>query len=357
MSTSCCLTLAKRPRFSRIRMRAGFIAFCSNSSAQKAIARRSARARRFTLQGSSSSAKSTGAEVTFRRMICAFISEWAPPYKWNPWRFAGRTARSNRFVRLLLTVFIRSWKGRESAIPRPCRRPWVERRTVPTKHRRGSPMIYRDHTRRLVLDHAYIVSVPLSQSARFLGRCSKTTILFIFSVLLVLPAGSADDPGTLLKHNFESAKSALAAGNEIEAERHYNRTVALGLRPLANLSISESRFDEATRELDQALKSAPGDPDIGVDAAVAWFRAGEIQKARQLAQSVVAANPRHARAQTVLRRIYPYRADFDAAIRDLQTSVAIDEDFETSYFLGIAYLKAKLLPYPHQCFRHFQSTI
>src|SRR5258708_10585154 len=218
-------------------------------------------------------------------------------------------------------------------------------------------MIYRDHTRRLVLDHAYIVGVPLSQHARFLGRCSKATILFIFSVLLVLPAGSADDPGTLLKHNFESAKSALAAGNEIEAERHYNRTVALGLRQLANLSISESRFDEATGELDQALKSAPGDPDIGVDAAVAWFRAGEIQKARQLAQSVVAANPRHARAQNVLGRIDLYRGDFDAAIRDLQTSVAIDEDFETSYFLGVAYLQAKRFPDAQQWFKHLQDTM
>jgi len=228
---------------------------------------------------------------------------------------------------------------------------------VPIKHHCGSSVIYRNHTRTLVLDHPCVIGAPFSQRARFLGRCSKAAILFIFSVLLASPARSADDPGTLLKHNFESAKSALAAGNPFEAERHYNRTVALGLRQLASLSISESRFEEATRELDEALKFAPGDPDIGIDAAVAWFRAGDVHKAWQLAQSVVAGNPRHARAQNVLGRIDLYRGDFDAAIRDLQTSVALDEDFETSYFLGVTYLKAKRFPDAQQWFKHLQDTM
>src|SRR5436190_7190028 len=89
------------------------------------------------------------------------------------------------------------------------------------------------------------------------------------------------------------------------------------------------------------MKFAPGDPDITVDAAVACFRAGDAKKARQLAQSVVADYPRHARAQNVLGRIDLYRGDFEAAIRDLRASVALEEDFESSYFLGIAYLKSK----------------
>src|SRR4029077_12254529 len=143
-----------------------------------------------------------------------------------------------------------------------------------------------------------------------------------------------------LKRHFESAKSALAAGDLSEAERDYNQTIALGLRQGASLSVSETRFDQAARELDEALKFAPGDPDITVDAAIASFRAGDVKKARRLAQSVVAGNPRNARAQNVLGRIELYRGDFDAAIRDLQASVALEEDFETSYFLGIAYLKA-----------------
>ena len=157
--------------------------------------------------------------------------------------------------------------------------------------------------------------------------CSQAWFLLIFSGLFTATARPADDPATLLKRNFESAKSALSAGDLSEAERRYNQVIALGLRQLCNLSVSESRFDQAAREMDEALRLAPGDPDIGVDAAVAWFRAGDIKKARQLAQSVVADYPRHARAQNVLGRIDLYRGNFEAAIRDLQASVALDEDF------------------------------
>src|SRR5258708_12565619 len=116
----------------------------------------------------------------------------------------------------------------------------------------------------------------------------------------------ADDPALPLKRNFESAKSALASGDLPEAERRYNQTIALGLRQVANISVSESRFDEATRELDQALKFAPADPDIAVEAAVAWFRAGDLEKARQLAQAVVPVHPRYPPPQDVLAPIHLY---------------------------------------------------
>ena len=137
----------------------------------------------------------------------------------------------------------------------------------------------------------------------------------------------------------------------------FSDKVPLGLRQVANISVSESRFDEATRALDQALKFAPTDPDIGVEAAIAWFRAGDLGKARQLAQAVVAAHPRHARAQDVLGRIELYRGDFPASIHALQASIALNDDFETSYFLGLAYLKAKRLTDAQQWFQHVQGSI
>ena len=221
----------------------------------------------------------------------------------------------------------------------------------------GSYVIHRDFSRPLARDHSRALAAPFSYRIRFLRRCSTAAILFAASALLASLAYSADDPAALLKRNFESAKFALSAGNLSESERHYNQTIALGLRQLGNLSLSESNFDQAARELDEAMKFAPGDPDISVDAAVAWFRAGEVKKALQLAQSVVASYPRHARAQNVLGRIDLYRGDFDAAIRDLQASVALDEDFETSYFLGISYLNAKRLPDAQKWFQRLQLTL
>src|SRR5439155_899134 len=200
--------------------------------------------------------------------------------------------------------------------------------------------------------------VPVKSHSAFamLHRFSKAVLLFVFSAAFVTTR-PIDDPATQLKRNFESAKSALSAGDLSEAERRYNQVIALGLRQLGNLSASESRFDEATRELDEALKFAPGDPDITVDAAIAWFRAGEVQKARQLAQTVAHGNPRNARAQNVLGRIDLYRGDFPDAIGDLQAAIALDDDFETSYFLGIAYLRAKHFTDAQQWFKHLQDTM
>ena len=186
---------------------------------------------------------------------------------------------------------------------------------------------------------------------------SRCVLLFAFCTFFGAAIHSADDSGTLLKHTYESAKSALAAGDIVQAELGFKQTVALGLRQLGSLSIAESRYDEATHELDEALKVEPDNPDIATDAAIAWFHVGEIMKAQQLARSVVATNPRNARAQNVLGRIDLYRADFAAAITDLQAAVALDDDFETSYFLGIAYLKAKRTVDARQWFQHLQEKM
>jgi tetratricopeptide (TPR) repeat protein len=228
---------------------------------------------------------------------------------------------------------------------------------VPINLHSGAPLTHKNYSCPLTRRHG--TARPKLFSRRFpLPRCcSKAALLFVFSALFTATTRSADDPATLLKHNFESAKSALAAEDVSKAESRYNQTIALGLRQLANLSVSESRFDEATRELEEALKFAPDDPNIGVDAAVAWFRAGDVEKAHALAQSVVANYPRHARAQNVLGRIDLYRGDFAAAIRDLQTSVALDQDFETSYFLGVAYLKAKRFSDAQKWFQHLLDTM
>ena len=228
---------------------------------------------------------------------------------------------------------------------------------MPINLHSGVPLTHKNCSCPLLRGHGSFRPKLFSRTLLFPHYCSKAVLLFVFSALFAATIHPADDPGTLLKHNFESAKSALAAGNLPEAERYYDQTIALGLRQLANLSVSESRFDEATRELDQALKFALAEPDISVDAAVAWFRAGDVKKAHELAQSVVAQYPRHARAQNVLGRIDLYRGDFPAAIRDLQASIALDDDFETSYFLGIAYLKAKRFSDAQQWFQHLQDTM
>jgi len=186
---------------------------------------------------------------------------------------------------------------------------------------------------------------------------SRCVLLLAFCTFFGATTRPADDPGTLLKNTYESAKSALAAGDVSGAERDFKQTIALGLRQLGGLSVAEARYDEAARELDEALKVEPDNAELTTDAAIAWFHVGDVKKAQELARSVVATNPRNARAQNVLGRIDLYRADFPAAVIDLQAAVALDDDFETSYFLGIAYLKAKRSEDARQWFEHLQEKM
>ena len=173
-----------------------------------------------------------------------------------------------------------------------------------------------------------------------------------------LPASrAADNPAKALQAEFGAAKASLAAGDLAVAENHYIDTVTLGLRQLAQLSLSVGQTDQAAAYLDYALRLKPGDVETQVDAASAWFRKGEVGKAKALMKAVVAKQPSHARARGLVGRIYMFEGDADKAIQELKASVDLEGDFETSYFLGIAYLKAKKAAEASAWFHQLESAM
>jgi tetratricopeptide (TPR) repeat protein len=172
---------------------------------------------------------------------------------------------------------------------------------------------------------------------------------------LAMPA--PDNPATALQSEFQAAKTSLAAGDLSSAENHYIDTIALGLRQLAQLSLSLGETDQAAAYLDSALKLKPGDTETQVDASAVWFRKGDVSKAKALLKSVIAQEPRHARAHGLLGRIYVFEGDAGNAVQELKTSVELEDDFETSYFLGIAYLIAKKLPEASSWFLQLESKM
>lgn len=172
------------------------------------------------------------------------------------------------------------------------------------------------------------------------------------------PVTFADEgPAELLKRQFEAAKAALAANDLVQAENHYRQAIALGLRQLGNLSISEERFEQATLLLDDAAKLTPEDADLHVDAGIAWFRRGDTKKATGVIQAVLAAQPGNAHAHNVLGRIDLFNDDAEGAIQELKRAVALQDDFETSYFLGVALLKAKKVSEASAWFSQMQSVL
>jgi tetratricopeptide (TPR) repeat protein len=194
-------------------------------------------------------------------------------------------------------------------------------------------------------------TVPLSR------RLEAIVLVFALSVSLVRVTWASDNPGEALRKQFEAAKASLAAGNLGQAESGYRQTIALGLRQLGNLSISEEQFEQATHLLDEAVKLTPADADLQVEDGIAWFRKGDPQKATELVQAVLAVHPEDARAHNVLGRINLFKGDTEGSIKELKAAVALQDDFETSYFLGIAYLKAKKISEASAWFREVQSRM
>jgi len=191
-----------------------------------------------------------------------------------------------------------------------------------------------------------------------LNGCHLCVAAALALALLIVPAArAADGPGESLRRQFESAKASLASGDLGQAESSYRQAVALALRQLGNLSISEEQFEQATHLLDEAVKLTPDDADLQVEAGIAWFRKGDARKATELVQAVLGGHPDNGRAHNVLGRINLFKGNFDGAIEELKKAVALQGDFETSYFLGIAYLKAKKVSDASAWFSQVQSTM
>jgi tetratricopeptide (TPR) repeat protein len=193
--------------------------------------------------------------------------------------------------------------------------------------------------------------IPLS------GRLRGIVLGIALAGVFVPATLATDDPGEILRRQFESAKASLASGILDQAESDYRHTIALGLRQLGNLSISEDRFEQATHLLDEAVKLMPDDADLQVEAGIAWFRRGDPKKATELVEAVLAVHPDNARAHNVLGRIALFTGDAEASIEELKKAVALHGDFETSYFLGVAYLNAKKVPEASTWFSELQSNI
>ena len=190
----------------------------------------------------------------------------------------------------------------------------------------------------------------------FLNRVLAS--LAAIAVFLTVPCvRAAENPAKALQIQFEAAKASLTAGDLPSAENHYSEAITLGLRQVAQLSLSEGQLDQAASYLDSALKLRPDDAETQLDAAGVWFRKGEVSKAKELVKSVVASQPSNARALGLLGRIYVFEGDSDDAIQALKASVDLQDNFETAYFLGIAYLKGKKLDVGSAWFLQLESKM
>src|SRR5260370_4553415 len=244
--------------------------------------------------------------ATSLRSICVCISVWARLRRWNQWKCAGLTEKRTRGRISARTPFIRCGRAKAFGKRNRCRCPRKRRMEPPPGNREA-----------ILLN--MLVKQPLRENNRMARNAKRAGVgnsalavnpsgialltLLVLALMVFSVSGASENPAEALKQQFDAAKSSLSANDLAHAQSQYRLTVALGLRQLANLSISESQFEVATHYLAEALKFQPDDFQLQLDAAFAWFRRVDQEKAPRLIKAALASQPDDAHADNMLCRI------------------------------------------------------
>ena len=111
-------------------------------------------------------------------------------------------------------------------------------------------------------------------------------------------------PDYSMQQHYDSAVHFQSAGNTGQAKLEYRLFLADALHRLAKDRSQIGEYPRAVPLFDQALNLTPNDPVVALDYAEASLVARDRQKAKSLAQGVLAADSKNARAHLLLGRAF-----------------------------------------------------
>ena len=97
-------------------------------------------------------------------------------------------------------------------------------------------------------------------------------------------------------------------------------------------------------DFEAAALHQPDSQEILVGLAIAYFNAGQYEKAFEPLGKALASNPQSADAHHMLGKTYFMRGEFGKASTELETTLKLSpKDYDVAYTLGLAYLKRRQL--------------
>ena len=103
-------------------------------------------------------------------------------------------------------------------------------------------------------------------------------------------------------------------------------------------ALSEDKLDDAEKYVSQAMKLAPGHPDILYMQGVLYLRRRNWTQAQSVLEKATQLDPSHAPALAALGMALSDQGKYDAAIAPLEKSLQLDSHgWETHWTLGKAY--------------------
>ncbi len=162
--------------------------------------------------------------------------------------------------------------------------------------------------------------------------------LVAFSVVQ-LRAFQDDRPaGAELQQDYDAAQKAQSEGDLPQAAAYSRLFVVRALDLLASNFTNVGDYGQATPLFDEGLLLDPGDLETRLDYAQESVAAGDLEKARQLAEEAVEKAPRDASAHLALGRVLLLLKDDLEAQKQFEAAVALDPN----YLDGLALARADL---------------
>ncbi len=190
-----------------------------------------------------------------------------------------------------------------------------------------------------------MIHTPPSRSSNVIlwRRSARGARLFLLAVLGCLQASAQQKPAPPLdefNRRFAAANSAKQAGDWPAAAAASKKIVALGLREIGKLRFFEAAYPEAARFFRRSLDFEDV-ADAHVDLAAANLFTSRWDEALKEISQALAADPRNATAWTVQGQAQLKKKDYRAAVESFQKSLEIRPDRETSYGLASCLLRLK----------------
>jgi tetratricopeptide (TPR) repeat protein len=141
------------------------------------------------------------------------------------------------------------------------------------------------------------------------------------------------------KKRVAAVQSARDSGDPQAVTKSSRALIALGLRQVAHLRLLENAFPAAIDLYKRSL-DFEDNPSTRVDLAIADLRAKKLDDSLTEVRTAILADAADARAWRVQGMVYMSKGQYAPAADSLQRSIAIRDDLEAAYSLGICLLAA-----------------
>jgi tetratricopeptide (TPR) repeat protein len=169
------------------------------------------------------------------------------------------------------------------------------------------------------------------------------TVLFLAAVFAVPAHGLQANHSSNqdLKHDYDAAQQAESHGDMLQAAAFSKLFIVHALNLLAQNFANVGDYNEAASLFDEGLMLDPGNVQMRLDYVQEAIAAGDLQKAKQLAQDSVERAPRDASAHLALGRVLLLNKEYPQAKKQMEAAVALDPNYADGLALARADLTLK----------------